>query len=874
VLRSGARLGPYEITAPLGAGGMGEVYRARDTRLGRDVALKILPESLAGDRERLSRFAQEARAASALNHPNIVTIHDVGREGDVSYFAMELIEGVSLRERLDGRPSPLRRLLEVAIPVAEGLAAAHARGIVHRDLKPENVMIDRDGRVKILDFGLARREPETASGTDSTVTHVATREGSILGTTAYMSPEQASGKPADFRSDQFSFGVVLYELATGSRPFQGSTALETLAAIVRDEPPSLASVLPGATPSLVWIVERCLAKEPGRRYGSTADLARDLENLRSLPSGAQPASGPVHAGRRPAAGPLLAAVGVLSLLAASVIALRRPPTPRPPAVRFALAPPESATFDGMLAVSPGGDRVAFVASGADGRKHVWIRRLDSGVASLLAGADDAWFPFWSADGRWLAFFSDERLKKIPLDGGAAETLCPAHHPRGGTWGSRGDILFSVDAGSRIVRLPASGGDPRPLTSLDARRRDGTQRNPVFLPDGDHFLFYVLTQNTASTGIYVGSVSSPAQRFLLPADSSGYSGAGTLYYRRGTSLFAQPFDPARARVYGEPRLVAEDVWWNGWAPGWVGLSVSTGADVLAFQGGGRSRSRLVWLDRNGKELSTIGAPGPYGELALSPDGKRLLLSESPGSAEGTIRELDLALGTLTRLTAGSTSQNCPIYLPGGREIAYATYPDGGLFRQSAAEGAAPKLVFQSDGFPELEEWSPALDAFLFARVDLATDRMSLWKTDAAGRASRLDASTSNEESPRAAPSGRWLAYTSDETGRTEVYVRPLAGGGGKRLISSGGGQQPSWNGDGTELFFVRDDAQLLSARFPGADLAAALPPTVVFSAPLVPRIESRNQYVATRDGQRFIVNTRTARVNPVTILVDGSGVGSR
>ncbi|HEY3173043.1 MAG TPA: protein kinase, partial [Thermoanaerobaculia bacterium] len=682
-LPAGSRLGPYEILAPLGSGGMGEVYRARDTRLERTVAVKVLPEHLSLSPESRQRFEREAKTISQLSHPHICALYDVGNAEGVEYLVMEYLEGETLAERLAKGPLPIEQVLRHGIEIADALDRAHAQGIVHRDLKPANVMITKSG-VKLLDFGLAKAiAPSSPRGLTSFPTQEAlTHEGAILGTLQYMAPEQLEGKEADARTDIFAFGALLYEMATGKKAFEAHSQASLIAAILERDPPPVSKVQPIAPPGFDRIVRRCLAKDPERRWQSARDVALELAELGSgavafVAAAAKPS------GKRGMAGWVAAALLLLALLAVLFGPGRfrqRQATATTP-VRFTIPPPAGSTLQGMLALSPDGTRLAFVATTADGRDRLLVRPLDSLATRSVDGTDGAEFPFWSPDGRSLAFFADGKLKRIAPDGGSPRTLCDAAAPRGGAWGADGTIVFSANVGGSIDLVPDTGGQPRPLAQLTSRSGE-VYRWPSFLPDGRHFLYYVAFGDPKVMGVYVGSVDSSDTRRILPdADAAAvYAAPGHLFYRSGDRLMSRPFDVREMRPTGEASPVVEDVWWDGISTLATAFTVSSNG-VLAYQTGGLSESQLLLYDRTGKELGPIGAPAAHFEPMFSPDGRSVLVSRGV-KQRSLLTETwlaDVGRGTMTRLaTDPGVNSVTALWSPDGRRVAFASPPLGDVF----------------------------------------------------------------------------------------------------------------------------------------------------------------------------------------------------
>jgi len=875
VINAGTRLGPYEIVAAIGAGGMGEVYRARDTRLSREVALKVLPSEVSADPDRLRRFEQEARAASALNHPNIVVVYDVGRSNSISFIAMEWVQGKSLRDLMISGPLAIRKLLPLATQLAEGLARAHAAAIVHRDLKPENVMVSEDGFVKILDFGLAKLALTSADKLSVAPTAVIeaprTEAGTVLGTVGYMSPEQAAGREVDYRSDQFSFGAILYEMVTGRRAFRGDSAAETLAAIIREEPEPLASVRPEVPSPLGWVIERCLAKEPAERYESTRDLARDLATLRDRVASASLAG--LAAGTLPRriarSGRIAWAAAALATLAALVLAVvhfRQRPS-RPPPVRFLVSPPEKATLSSdepelhNLAVSPDGSRIAFVAS-LEGQSRIWVRPLDALSATPLAGSEGASSPFWSPGGAILGFFADGKLKTIAVTGGPAQTVCPTAGANTGAWGRTGTILFTQAFSPKdgLYSVPASGGEPRQITADSGDFSGG--RWPRFLPDGRRFLFLSWSAKDKTKFLASGELGSTEIRRVAPLKSRvEISGAGDLFYVREGVLVATAFDSSRLRFAGEAVPVAERIPYfspTGWAP----FSVSENG-VVAYQAGA-VESPLRWLDRKGQTVATLGPPGEYSSVRLSPDGRKAAVEKiDPATGLSDLWIADLSRGVMTRFTADPGSESSPVWSPDGAEIAFVSHGVASpTLRRKRLDDSSGGEILVKEGFPTPTDWSR--DGRIIAYHTLGPKTgFDMWLLPLSGdrKPYPLRQTPFNEGVPTLSPDGRWVAFLSDESAVLQMYVMSSSGSGPKWQVSSGGGValgRPRWRGDSKEIFHVAADRQLMSV--PVKTDAGNFEPGS--SVPLF-RIDSKNLggYDVSADGHRFLTSS-------------GAGLGSQ
>jgi dipeptidyl aminopeptidase/acylaminoacyl peptidase len=881
-LTPGSRLGPYEILAVIGAGGMGEVYRARDPRLKREVALKILPETTVSlEKERLQRFEKEAQSTSSLNHPNIVTIYEVGTAQGVSYIAMELVDGKTLREMLRTGALPLRRLLSLAAQIADGLAKAHEAGIVHRDLKPENIMVTKDGFVKILDFGLAKLtqpgESREAGSAIATVTQ-ATQPGTILGTVSYMSPEQASGQPLDFRTDQFSLGAILYELVTGRRPFEGKTVPETLAAIIRQEPEPIGELAPATPTPLRWIVERCLSKEPGERYGSTRDLARDLSYLRDHVSeiSSDASAGPVlkRSWRRRRE---LAAWTAASLFAvvAALLLLRRPDAAPTSPIYAQLLPPAGTEFAwdwAPLAVSPDGQRIVFGARPPGGDEtdgFLCLRVLAEAEAQKLPGTEHATYPFWSPDSRAVGFFTqpDGKLKRIGITGASPQVICDVLEPRGGTWGADDVILFGTLNGP-LFRVSAAGGQPVAATHLDSTRREADHRWPHFLPDGRHFLFLALTgENSSSLALNAGSFDAPNAKFLARVESSvAYAPPGYLLSATADrTLIAQPFDADGLRLLGGGSPIAEHVLVYPLRRTAVFSVSRTG--LLAYQAAVHAEpGKLGWFDRSGKQLESFGTAREYGVFSLSPDGTRLVTEVTdPRVSTTDLWVHDLARGTTTRLTFDPADEGDPVWSPDGRQVAFYSSRKGSarsLYLKPAGGAGAETLLLESESEITPTDWSPD-GRFLACSRRQPGGKFDLWALPMTGERKPFAITQTPFDYGMAqfSPDGRLISYASDESGRYEVYVQAFPKAVERWQLSSAGGGNPRWRRDGRELFYQSLDGQLMSVGVQTQPAFVAGTPRPLF------RLDRKSPYYAVAPDGRFLfmVPESETRRPPISLV---------
>jgi Tol biopolymer transport system component len=873
-LTAGTRLGPYEIVAPLGAGGMGEVYRARDTRLPREVAIKVLPEAVASDPDRLSRFEQEARAASALNHPSIVTIHEVGKTGALSYIVMELVQGATIRELVAAGPLPLKRLLAAAAQIADALARAHAAGIVHRDLKPENLMVTRDGFVKILDFGLAKLAGPAASDLSrvETAAH-GTEPGVVLGTVGYMSPEQATGRPVDFRSDQFSFGSVLYEMATGKRAFSRGTAMDTITAIIRDEPDPIELAAPQAPLPFRWVVERCLAKDPEERYSSTRDLALDLGRLRdqgSITSGEGVASAATPPRRRvPAAAwiPLVLLAAAAGILAG--LRMHRPP-PIAAAGRFSVPLPPGTIFapeeiSRGVSISPDGTRLVIEAF-SGGRRRLFMRALDSEEFSELQGSLDATGHFWSGDGRSIAFFSEGKLKKIPATGGPPIEICPAPFGLVGSWNREGTILISKFEPRGIFRVPDTGGEPVRIVAPEESRGEKNLLWPQFLPDGRQFLYVAMGGSPAKPRLRMGSLDSKETWAVGDVSSRvEYSPPGLLVFARDGALFAQKFDEKKRSLLGEPAMVSSSVH-VFLGPSHSTFSVSS-TGVLVYRTAPRP-SRLMWLDRQGRDLGRLGDPAVVRGLRISPDGARAAVDiEDRLTGTSDIWVFEVARAVSTRLHFDSVDENNPVWFPDGTRLVYRSDKKGppDIYEITVGVPGSERPFLEQVGVQQPEDLSR--DGRRLVYVNQAQSGLwNIWllPIQAGGRAFPWQISRFNETSPRFSPDGRWIAFESNESGTPEIYAALTEGAREKRRVSPAGGRQPRWRGDGKELFYVAPDGFVVAVPITSGTLLEAGTPTPLFH--VEPEIQN---YDVSSDGARFLVSAPLDKLgeSPIRVIVN-------
>jgi eukaryotic-like serine/threonine-protein kinase len=879
----GQSVGAYKILALLGRGGMGVVYRARDERLRRDVAIKLLPASFANDADRLRRFEQEAHATSALNHPNILTIHDIGMQDGAPFIVAELLEGEELRTQLEQGALPVRKALEYAQQITQGLAAAHAKGIVHRDLKPENLFVTKDGRVKILDFGLAKLKP-TQPGvvdTDALTQKRLTDPGVVMGTVGYMSPEQVRGQEADTRADIFAFGVILYEMLSGERPFRGDSAIEMMNAILKEEPPELGETNAKISSQLEKLVRRCLEKQPERRFHSAHDLNFALETL-STSSGTRleaPSASPSRLFGQARLAWIVAALFLLVATGAIWAYFTRQPAVDARVFTTSILPPEMSSFS-YLAVSPDGNWLAFTA--ATGSKvQLWVRALASSEAKPFEGTEGATYPFWSPDSRFIGFFAGGKLKKVEVSGGLPATLCDVGIGTGGAWNREGDILFSALGGRGISRVPATGGAPTTVLRADFKRGETDTHDPSFLPDGRHFLYLVMSSGTKEVrGIYVASLDGSVRRRILGDDSNALyapssSGGGYLLFGREGALLAQPFDADTLQLGGDAFPVAGrvgTVLGSNTSYRRRNFSVS-GNGVLVFDPWpNRQRSQALWVDRSGRTVNSLERLDNVGTLNLAPDDRRFSVGRtSPQNTNNDIWLSDVTSGNAVRFTFDPGNDMLGIWSPDGSRIVWASNRSGNfdLYEKEASRTGQDKLLLQSVDYKFPTDWSRDGRYILYRQIDPKT-KYDLWVLPLFGKREPFPflRTEANETAGVFSPDGRWIAYSLDESGRYEVYVESFPERGGKRQISTTGGSGPRWRGDGKELYYHTPDGKLMAAPVTdSANLAVGAPVALFEFRPSSSQIAPF--YSVSRDGQRFLLSTivETEKNAPLTVVVN-------
>jgi eukaryotic-like serine/threonine-protein kinase len=858
-LQAGTRLGPYEVLSLIGAGGMGEVYQARDTRLDRKVAVKVLAPELAADGEFRARFNREAKAISALNHPHICGLFDLGREHDTEYLVLELLEGETLAARLERGPLTVPQALRFGIEIADALEAAHSKGIIHRDLKPGNVMLTTGG-VKLLDFGLAKHTVGAAGqalSTLATAPGTGTAQGTIIGTLQYMAPEQVQGQPADARTDIFALGALLHEMMTGRRAFEAATQASLIAKILETDVPAVSTLTPMAPPVFDHLVQGCLAKEPADRWHTAHDVKLQLQWIQA--QGSHAAAAPLGAvpprRRRWVPWLVVGAVVAWALVATMLLLSSRPAATQAPIQFDVVLPPamRQSDFISAGAISPDGQRFVFEIS-VDGRDQLALRDVAKTELVVLSGTEGGMSPFWSTDNQSIAFFANHQLKRIPATGGPARVIADTpwvefSMPPDGTW--RGNVILFT-TGGRVSRVPATGGTPITLETLPYKPGHSGYTSVQLLPDGHH----LLTTLEDDPALYAASLDAPGTRKLLDEGASARYAAGHVFYLRGAGLFARPFDPERLEVSGPEIRVAERA---------GGFSVSDRGTVV-WRPEGIALSRLTWFDRSGRQTGTVGEPGAYGQVVLSPRGRRATVVRFDAEGLTDLWDVDLASGIFSRVTTHPAHDLDPSWSPDERALAFTSYRTGrqALFVKDVVSGREEPLG--TFGEPAvLDEWTRDGRFIVFRTLGKAVYAMPL----GGDRTPRLLADTPyTEDEVHVSPDGRWVAFQADESGRWEIYVAAFPSFTSRRQISSGGGFQPQWRADGRELFYVSPDGTLMSVQVDARREFTVSRPAPLFTTNISPFGGGTTpQYAVTADGQRFLGLDRVGGGKAFTFLVN-------
>jgi Tol biopolymer transport system component len=881
-IQAGSRLGPYEITAPIGAGGMGEVYRAKDTRLGRDVAVKVLPAAMSSSAELRQRLDREARTISQLSHPHICTLHDVGHQDGTDYLVMELLEGETLADRLGRGTIPLEQALRIGIEIAGALDAAHRQGIVHRDLKPGNVMLTKSG-VKLLDFGLAKlaAPPSHVSQATSMPTALPesqplTSRGTILGTFQYMSPEQLEGKEADARSDIFAFGCVLYEMLTGQKAFTGKSQASLIGSIMTSEPAPISSIQPMTPPAVDRLVKGCLAKEPEHRWSTAHDV---MLQLQWIAEGGSAAGLPAPvAARRRSREKLAWGIAAALMLAAAAFAygfVKRAPKP-PRLIRFEIAIPPGVISMDAPKISPDGKILAINATDSTGKTQIWVRPLDATTAQPLAGTEGTRRPFWSPDSRYLGFMAEGKLKKIDVTGGPPTKICDAPTGVDGSWSPAGVILLDGTGQDPILRVSAAGGAPVAAVKIEPSRKEAQVGWPEFLPDGRHFLYMAMNQKPEDSAYRIGSLDSPETKPFAPAQTMlAYAPPGYLLFSKDRTLMAQRFDAKTLKTTGEPVPLAEQI-----GTDFVGLArFSVSRDgVLAYRTG-ESGNRMVWVDRSGKELETLLDKGDYQDPIFSPARDQLALDiNDPRGGKTDIWLRDVARGVNSRFTFDKSSAYAPVWTPRGDAIVYTSERDGasGIYERSTLGQGEEKLLVRLDGlfFPTSMLPDGSAIAYQIRSPKTGFDIMILPRTEGA-KPVPFRATQFNEGNAHFSPDGKFIAYVSNESGRSEVYVQPYPGPGRTWQISTTGGNDVQWRADGKELYYRSPDQRLMAVEVQLAPSFQAGIPQPLFLAHIATGA-SVTKYAPDSSGQRFLVVSTLGRefLTPTNVVLNWSAALGR
>jgi eukaryotic-like serine/threonine-protein kinase len=854
-LTSGTKLGPYEIQSPLGAGGMGEVYLARDTRLDRTVAVKILPAHLSSNLEAKQRFEREARAISSLNHPNICTLHDVGHQDGTDFLVMEYLEGETLGDRLRKGPLTPELVLKYGIDICEGLEKAHKSGVIHRDLKPGNIMLTKSG-AKLMDFGLAKATPASAPPASSLTMTLSgasadqplTVRGMVVGTFQYMSPEQVEGREADARSDIFALGAVLYEMASGRRAFTGKSQASIVAAILASDPQPISAIQPMSPPALDRVVRTCMAKDPDERWQTAHDVKLQLQWIAE--AGSQAGIPAPVAARRRISQRLAWTVAAVAAAAAIVFAVGfvlRAPIPAHP-LRVSILPPDQHSFDPLsIALSPDGTKLAFVATASGGTPQLWVRPLDSTAAQPLAGTDDAAFPFWSPDSRSLGFFAQGKLRIIDASGGAVQTLADAPQPRGGAWGADGTILYAPDTRSALLRIPAAGGTPAPTIGGEkAAANAGSPRWPVFLPDGRHYIFFQFLPNGQEGSIHLGALDSQQDTTLVNSDNRAQYANGHLVFVHGGNLMSQSFDEKELKLTGNAVPIAEQIRGDG-RRGGAAFSLSN-EGKLVFAGGQTTTLDLAWYDRSGKKGDVIDS-GTFQDAHISRDGKKVSAARADAGGHLEIYIYDLARGTKSQFSFSQSRDDDAVWSPDGNTIVFDSARNGkiDLYTRPANGARQEELLYHDDLDKYPISWS--LDGKYIAYEAIANNHYDVWVMPMFGdrKPTAFLQEKYNTRYPAFSSDTKWMAFTSFEAGHPQVYVVAFPKPGGRFLV--GDGQIAVWNRNGKEILYVDDHSRIASVEVTAhGDSVELGKPKILFPV----QFFGGTQFEVSPDGQRLLM----------------------
>jgi len=878
-LTPGTKIGPYEIIALLGAGGMGEVYRARDTRLGRDVALKILPESFAGDADRLHRFEQESRAVAALNHPNILAIYDVGRQDRTPFLVSELLEGQSLRAAMDHGALSQRKAIEYGVEIAQGLAAAHQKGIVHRDLKPENLFLTKDGRIKILDFGLAKLAANSDGLLESdemTLASSRTAAGTVIGTPSYMAPEQVRGEPADARTDIFAFGATLFEMLSGQRAFRRDTPAETMTAVLKEEPPDLTDPARPISPAMDRIVRRCLEKDPDQRFQSAKDLSFALGALSGTDTSSAARAATSHS-QKPLRFWLLPTlvVAALAIVAAGASFLSKSSSVAE-RLQFSIQVPGEVDH---VALSADGRMLAYVSPDENtGAPTLYVQRVGSANVTAMPNTQGASYPFWSPDGANVAFFANGKLLKMPASGGNPQVLASVTTARGGTWGRKNVIVYAPAADGPLWSVHPDGSAAAALTGNLFGKDEESHRWPFFLPDGEHFIFWAGNfehdPHDRANGIFVSSLSGKEKKLVTAAYSNAAYGSGNLLYVDDKQqLIAVPMDPSKATVSGEPRVLVNSV---GFQPStfWGAYAAADNGTIVFSDRTQSTLSALTWFDRQGKELGRVGEIGVLANPSLSPDGEHATVDITDLKANNIDVWIESVKGgSNARFTFDPAEEAIGVWSRDGQFIVYRSVSHGPFLALKRANGLEHESSIlrignvAGDIYPNA--WTLDQKYILCTHQGIANADLVLVPANGGEMIPFLPTKASANNA-QISPDGKWVAYASNESGDWEVYVTTFPGAAGKWQVSRGGGKEPRWRGDGKEIFYLGLTGVLMAAPVDAAGTFSSSTPVPLFQIRARAPISSTDifTYDVTKDGKRFLVNryVRPDHVMPLTIVL--------